>query len=343
MSADQDGKPKVTVLMPVYNAAKFLREAMDSILSQTFTDYEFLILDDGSTDESAAIIGSYTDPRIRLVRNDRNLRLAATLNRGLELVRGEYIARMDADDISLPERLAKQVAFLDAHPDIGLCGTWAQAFGDAQFQLLHPADPEHIRAKLLFDSAFVHPAVVLRRETFARHHLVYREFYPMDDYDLWLRAARLFPLANIPEHLLRYRVTGQSAFHSAVPEAQAALYRRLDEASLSFLGLHPTPEEFDLHTFLRCPLGSRAEEAEAWLRKLHDANAQTGYYDASAFDDVLRERWFLVCYLMPGSGWSRWRRYARSPLAADPALPLRGRIKLPVKFLVQRLRGRLGV
>jgi glycosyltransferase involved in cell wall biosynthesis len=334
--------PKVTVLMPVYNAARFVREAMDSILGQTFTDYEFLILDDGSTDESVEIIGSYPDERIRLVRNERNLRLAATLNRGLALARGEYVARMDADDISLPERLAKQVAFLDAHPDIGICGTWAQAFGEAHFQIIHPADNERIRAKLLFDSALVHPAVLLRREALARHQLIYREFYPIDDYDLWQRASRLFPLANIPERLLCYRVTEQSAFHSAVPEAQAALYRRLDEVSLSFLGLHPTLAELDLHAFLRCPLGSRAEEAEAWLRKLRDANAQTGYYDAAAFQDVLRERWFLVCYLLPGGGLGRWRRYVRSPLyeAADFTPP--ARLKVLAKFLVQRLRSRLG-
>lgn len=334
--------PQVTVLMPVYNAAPFLREAIDSILSQTFTDFEFLIIDDGSTDDSTEIIGAYRDHRIRLVRNEQNLKLPATLNRGLELAQGKYIARMDADDISLPERLAKQVSFLDAHPTIGLCGTWAQAFGDAQFQIIHPTDSERIRAKLLFDSAFVHPAVLLRRDLFHQYGLRYPDLPHFEDYALWQEASRLFPLANILEHLLRYRVTGQSAFHSAASETRAAVYRGLDKSALSFLGLSPTAAELEIHTFLRCPLGSRAEEAEAWLQKLRDANFQTGYYDQAAFGDILRERWFLVCYLMPGSGWSRWRRYLRSPLSNDPALPLPGKAKLAVKFWVQRLRASLG-
>lgn len=337
MSAD----PKVTVLMPVYNAEAYLREAMDSILAQTFTNFEFLIIDDGSTDGSAGIVRSYADRRIRLVQNERNLRLAATLNRGLGLARGEYVARMDADDISLPERLARQVAFMDAHPTVGISGTWAAAFGEARFSMPNPTDSERIRAKLLFDSALVHPVVILRPALLARHGLAYRDLYPIDDYDLWQRAARAFPLANLPETLLRYRVTGGSAFHAA-DAGRAALYRRLDESALAFLGIDPTPAELTIHHFLRRPTEDRTDDAEAWLLKLRVANIDARYYNPAAFREALRERWFLVCYLLPGGGLGRWRRYVRSPLYERRDIAAPAHLKVLLKFLVQRLRARLG-
>ena len=328
--------------MPVYNAEAYLREAMDSILAQTLTDFEFLIIDDGSTDGSADVVRSYTDPRIRLVQSESNLRLAATLNRGLDEARGEYVARMDADDISLPDRLARQAAFLDAHPDVGLCGTWAEAFGGARFSMPNPADPEGIRAKLLFDSALVHPSVMLRRRFFDRHGLRYPPLAHFEDYALWQQAARLFPLANLPAILLRYRVTPQSAFHGANEAERRAVYGRLDRDALAFLGIDPTPAELAVHHFLRCPTEDWTDDAEAWLLKLHEANAASRCYDPAAFREALRERWFLVCYLLPGGGLARWRRYVGSPLYARGDVTARAHVKVLAKFLAQRVRARLG-
>ena len=115
--------------MPAYNAEKYINEAIDSILAQTFTDFEFIIIDDGSTDSTCAIVESYSDSRIRFFKNEHNLGVAATLNRGLDLARGEYIARMDADDISLPTRFEKQAAYMDSHPDVVVCGTGVECFG----------------------------------------------------------------------------------------------------------------------------------------------------------------------------------------------------------------------
>jgi glycosyltransferase involved in cell wall biosynthesis len=331
--------PKITVLMPVYNAGIYLREAMDSILSQTFTDFEFLILDDGSTDNSAEIVRSYSDPRIRFVQNERNLKLAATLNKGLELAQGEYVARMDADDISLPERFARQAAYLDIHPEIGIVGTWAWAFGEARFKLLSPADPEGIRAKLLFDSALVHPSVLMRRSSLLTHALAYREFYPMDDYELWQRAARLFPIANIPEYLIQYRISCGSAFFGAEWETQRKIYAQLDRAALPFLGIEPTPAELDIHCYLRRPVTDRRNEAEAWLLKLAEANRRTAYYDSAAFAAMLHERWLIVCDSQRmGLPAARWLRYARSPLTRRAHLPLPRQARMLGKFLLQPLR-----
>ena len=332
--------PRVTVLMPVYNAERTLREAIDSILSQTFTDFEFLIIDDGSTDSSAEIVRSYTDPRIRLLPNERNLKITATLNRGLDIAQGEYIARMDADDISLPERLAKQVAFLDAHPEVGIVGTWAQAFGEAHFQIPHPTDPERIRAKLLFDSPLTHPSVMMRRAFLKTHNLRYLPLGHFEDYELWQRSARLFPFANIPEYLLSYRVTAQSAFHSPDHDAQREAYERIDRAALPFLGIEPTPSDLDIHTYLRRPSGILRDDAEAWLLRLDVANRKTNYYEREAFTWALHERWLLACYLTKGQPIARWWRYARSPLIRQAHLPFAQRVRMLGKFLLQPFRQR---
>lgn len=330
--------PRVTVLMPVYNAALHLREAIDSILGQTFQDFEFLILDDGSTDDSAAIVRSYADPRIRFVQNGCNLKLTATLNRGLDLAEGEYIARMDADDISLPQRLAKQKAFLDASPNIGIVGVWAQAFGDAGFKIPHPAEPERIRAKLLFDSALVHPAVMMRRAFLDRHGLRYAPLGHFEDYELWQRAIRLFPIANIPEYLFRYRVSGGSAFFGAGWDAQCEAYARIDRAALPFLGIEPAPAELDIHTYLRRPNGDRRREAEAWLLKLAAANRRIGYYEPAAFAEMLHERWLLASYHAPGQPFARWLRYVASPVTRHAHLPLPQQVRMLGKFLLQPFR-----
>ncbi len=330
--------PKVTVLMPVYNAEHHLREAMDSILSQTYLDFEFLVIDDGSTDASAAILQSYIDLRLRFVQNPHNLGLTATLNLGLEIAQGEYVARMDADDVSLPERLAKQVAFLDTHPNVGIVGAWAEAFGDARFRIPHPPDAETIRAKLLFDSALVHPAVLMRRAFLDAHDLRYQPLGHFEDYELWQRAARLFPLANIPEVLFRYRVSSGSAFFGAGEDAQSEVYAALDRRSLPLLGLDPTPADLALHTYLRRPTGDRRNEAEAWLLRLADANRRTHYYDPKAFAAMLHERWLVVCYQTSGPAPARWLRYIRSPLTHRAALPPARHVRMLGKFLLQRLR-----
>lgn len=330
--------PKVTVLMPVYNAERYLREAVDSILCQTFTDFEFLAIDDGSADSSAAILNSYTDPRLRVVQNPRNLGLTATLNAGLAQGKGEYIARMDADDISLPERFARQVAFLDANPQIGIVGVWAEAFGDARFKIPHPADAETIRAKLLFDSALVHPAVLMRRTFLDAHSLRYEPLGHFEDYELWQRAARLFPLANIPETLFRYRVSGGSAFFGADADAQREVYARIDRTTLPFLGIEPTAADLAMHAYLRRPDGNRRAEAEAWLLRLAEANRRTAYYDDDAFAAMLHERWLVTCYQTTGNPLARWLRYARSPLTGAARLSPQMRVRMLGKFLLQRFR-----
>ncbi len=203
---DTNVKPKVSVLMPVYNAAAYLREAMDSILSQTFTDFEFLIINDGSTDASEEIIKSYGDTRIFYTKNAGNLGLVATLNLGINLSQGEYIARMDADDISLSERFARQVNFMHAHPEVGACGTTFQFFGDSDHIVFHPSDYKQCFTLLSVNSSLGHPTTMIRKEILTRYDIRYeKEYHYAADYAFWIRISRVSCISSLPDTLLLYR------------------------------------------------------------------------------------------------------------------------------------------
>jgi glycosyltransferase involved in cell wall biosynthesis len=203
------GVPTVSVIMAVYNGASFVRAAIDSILAQTFTDFELIVVDDGSTDTTAQILKSIGDPRLRLVRQE-NQGLAASLNHAISLARGKYLARHDHDDVSLPQRFAKQVAFLDAHPDYALLGTHTVIWvGDQPTDRghHHPTDDPALRFQLLFDSYFVHGSVMLRREAVVAlgGYTLDKSRQPPEDYELWSRIVRHHKVANLAEPLLIYR------------------------------------------------------------------------------------------------------------------------------------------
>lgn len=200
--------PKVTVLLPVYNAQQYITESIDSILKQTFCDFELLIINDGSTDASCDIIKEYNDNRIRFIDNKQNRGLIAVLNQGLHLAKGTYIARMDADDIALPERLAKQIAFLDKEQEIGILGTQIEHFGDTKKKISHFPLKVGI-LDLLRNCCISHPTVMLRKSIFQQYQLYYSEEYgSSEDYELWSRAIHIMKIANLPEVLLKYRWHG---------------------------------------------------------------------------------------------------------------------------------------
>lgn len=198
--------PMVTVLMPVYNGALHLCEAIDSILSQTMKDFEFLIVDDGSTDNSSSIIKSYNDNRINFIKNSNNLGLVYSLNRGISLASGEYIARMDADDISLPKRLELQIKAIQEN-NVDICGSWFQYHGQHDKRIIrHPENDVNIKIKLLFEVPFAHPTVVMKKKV-ARDLGYLSEWDKVEDYDLWVRAVKNnYKMMNVQEVLLKYRV-----------------------------------------------------------------------------------------------------------------------------------------
>ncbi len=199
--------PKVSVLMPVYNVQKYISEAIDSILNQTFNDFELIILDDCSEDETPSIIKAYNDPRIIFHQNKHNLGLAENLNIGLKLAKGYYIARMDGDDISLSARLQTQVDFLEKHTDIDLCSCGMRMFGADNKTWIRDRDTEQVRITMMFYSAILHASSVFRKESFEKNGLIYNQnAFPAEDYDLWSRAVFYCKLVNIPDVLYLYRI-----------------------------------------------------------------------------------------------------------------------------------------
>lgn len=201
---------QVTVLMPVYNGQSFLREALDSVLVQGgVNELELLVLDDGSKDASPEILASYNDPRLTIIRHP-NMGLAATLNKGLSLARGKYIARQDQDDLLLPGRLAKQITFLDAHPEVAMVGTWAEILvddkPDGRYHR-HPGAGDALRLQLLFDNPFVHSSIMMRTDSIRAlgGYSEDKTRQPPEDYEFWSRIAREHEVANLPEVLTVYR------------------------------------------------------------------------------------------------------------------------------------------
>ncbi len=209
--------------MPVYNAEKFLKEAIDSVLYQTFTDFEFIILNDGSVDSSLEIITSYTDSRIKLIHDGVNLGYCARLNEGLRAASGKYIARMDSDDISLPTRFAKQLNFLESNSNFGLCSTNAIVIDENNLVIndrMIFKDNAPIEWQLLWTNPIIHPSVMLRRSFLENNDLIFNaELFPAEDYDLWCRMASFSKIHLLDDLLFKYRVLNGSAYHSNFQKA----------------------------------------------------------------------------------------------------------------------------
>jgi glycosyltransferase involved in cell wall biosynthesis len=215
--------PTVTVLMPVYNGERFIRDAIDSILQQSYSDFELLIVNDSSTDRTVEIIESYTDTRIRLVHNETNLKHGAALNRGLDLARGQYIARMDSDDISCSTRLEKQKFFLDHNQNIALIGSWAEIIdekGKSQGIKTFLTDSPLLKWKLLFCNTFIHSSMMFRKSCVLLLQSYDCRYTLTEDYDLWSRISFEHEVANIPEILVKWRKWGGSVSSIKAEEQQ---------------------------------------------------------------------------------------------------------------------------
>lgn len=197
---------RVSVLMPVYRTnEEYLREAISSILAQTYSDFEFLILDDCPEDDRELIVKSYKDRRIKYLRNETNMGISESRNKLVDMARGEYLAVMDHDDVSLPERLEKQVDYLDAHPDVGVVGCWTDVFPDNK-GLYFPSDDFKIKSLMMNICAVVHPSSMLRKSVLIENKIRYeKEYSPAEDYKLWCSLMEFTRFYNISEVLFRYR------------------------------------------------------------------------------------------------------------------------------------------
>lgn len=217
--------PKLSVLLAVHNGEPYLEAALASVLTQDFRDFEFVVVDDGSRDASAARVAALGDPRVRLHVNERNLGHTPSLNIGLRMCRGAYVARMDADDLCLPGRFAKQVAFLDAHPEVGILGGAVRVIdgaGRRGERAPLPTDDASLRWLSMTRNPFHHPAVAFRRDLIERTGQYFDERYGANqDYDLWDRLLPHTKAANLPDEVLAYRVHGNNISVTRVAEQQS--------------------------------------------------------------------------------------------------------------------------
>lgn len=292
---------RVSIVMPVYNGEDFLREAIDSILNQTYSDWEFLIINEfGSNEEATAILYDYADkePRIKLIQNNHRLGIAASLNVGLKSATGEYIARMDADDISMPERLENQVAYMDAHPEIAMCGTRVEVFGDKKFDWSVETNPDQIATDILFYSPCIHPTIMMRTAFMRDNNLEYNEQYrATEDYDLFSRICEKGQVANVDKVLFRYRLMeGNATFRNndiGIKIYSEILMRQFRKMELEF-----TEDEISLlspHLSLKNLCGravlTKFEELDWLLKRIYLANSKNKKYNTECLSHTLHKRY----------------------------------------------------
>lgn len=305
--------PRVSVLMTYYNKGAHVLEAIQSVLSSTFTDLEILLVDDASTDDGLALVRTLNDlparqagPRIRILESAVNTGRAGAANRGLDAARGEYIAVLDADDVMHPERIAKQVALLDADPSLGACGSWIRVLGEPDRVTPMFATDRECRGVMLFGMPVIYGATTFRRSVIEAHGLrcITEWRLPGMDYLFALSVGKHSGYANIQEVLLEYRMGENNMRHGRDPMDDRFA---LEQATLRFFGIPASDEEVDLHlAFHRMLRGSydahRVRALWAWKEKLIAWNRQHGTFTPEVFEAELERRSSKLFYLLVDEG-----------------------------------------
>ena len=233
--------------MPAFNTEKYITEAIDSILNQTFTDFEFIIINDGSTDKTEEIILSYKDSRIVYIKNEKNMGIVYTLNRGLDAAKGEFIARMDSDDISLPERFCEQIKFLEKHKNIAVLGTAINIFGEniEPSVFINSSNTKKAKADLFLCSTIVHPTAIIRKSIIDKYNLRYEEeFAGMEDFRLWWKISHFGDIMSLKTPLLNYR-RHFSQITANVNEQKTKKAQEFLSERISMFNISYSKEEFD--------------------------------------------------------------------------------------------------
>lgn len=288
---------KISCIMSNYKTEiNMLRYAIDSILNQSYSDFEFIIVDDCSKDSSVEVLNEYAqmDKRIRLLFNDKNRGLAFSLNRAIAESQGEYIARMDTDDVSLKERFKRQVEYMDEHRDIDICGSFVRVFGDSNYYLVTPFyDEKSCRCQLLYSACLVHPSVLIRKKFLIGNNLKYNEnFLCAQDFDMWTRCVEAGNIYMIPEILICYRVHSRQI--STEKRAMQKNYaKEICLRQLAKMNIEEKKIDLASHMIL-CKLSefdkSVAQRVFAWCNDLMKANQISHRYDPKTLKRVLNYR-----------------------------------------------------
>lgn len=316
--------PQVSVIIPAYNRAAFIADAIGSILGQTLRDLEVIVVDDGSTDDTAAVVDSIADRRVRLVQHGQNRGIPHARNTGLDAARGRFIAWLDSDDLARPHRLETQVRFLKAHPTmpmVGCCAGRMDASGaQRRGARVPPLAAADIGAWLLFRSAFQQSSITGRAQVLRRFR--FDPGYPVcEDLDVFVRLSRSYPLCNLPEVLIDRRMHEGQSIRSAQEAIRTAKHAIFTDA-LDRLGLTFSEADVDRHIMLGHPKGHLVDRAaldwsEAWLRRMREANARTRHVEPDGLRLATSYFWVLACLsaMLQVGRMGSATRMARSPLA----------------------------
>ena len=331
--------PTVTVLMPVYNAELYLNEAIESILNQTFINFEFLIINDGSIDKSEQIISSYKDHRIRYVKNEANLKLIATLNKGIEMAQGKYIVRMDADDISLPHRLQTQFDFMELHPNVALCGSWFEVLDGKSGVGKYVGNHYEIMMKMLYQCHFCHPSVIMRKSILENFIVKFDPLYThAEDYDFFIRIGEKFELANIQEILIMYRVHNQSVSQRN-KETQSKNSTVIKQNLFKKIGLNMDENQLDFFSTIMQHEYEQTKEyvinVSSFFENLLAANENSVFFEKEFLKIYLAQLWLNVTYNCTSLGLFSFNEFYGSPLNKYITLSITAKIKFFAKAFLK--------
>ena len=286
-------QPEVTVLMPNFNNEPFLKEAIDSILNQTFSNFTLLIVDDGSTDRGVELIKSYSDKRIVLVQKEKNSGIVDTLNIGLDHITTKYFMRMDGDDISAPNRLRLLYDFMENNPDVGVCGSNMIHFGTSSHRTHYSLNQNKIKARLIFNGGVSHAGSIFRTEILKKNAIRYSNDHPyMEDYHLFFTLKNYTNFANLPDILYHYRLLQHNSSIKNYPTLLAR-YREIYKKVLAELEIELTDKNVDLHLefFLGNTVQYKIRAYKAWMETLISQNKKLNIFPHAEFIEILNERW----------------------------------------------------
>ena len=286
--------PKISVILPVYNAEQFINETVHSILDQTYKDFELIIVNDGSTDMTVEYIENINDKRIVLYHNETNKGIAYTLNKAISIAKGDYIARMDADDICVKTRFEKQINFLTANPDIDVCGTWIKTIGFNHAVRKAIINSDEMKASAIFNYPLFNPSMMFKRSVFINVEYQ-RNCEPAEDYFLFSEIIDTVSFYNLPEVLLYYRI---HVHQSSVTQNK----KRLNGANAArrniLKKLNPLFDEQDIKLHLKICENEKVNllDAEQWLKTLILTNKKEYFFEQKYLESIVFSYWKKVCF-----------------------------------------------
>lgn len=289
-------KPKISVIMPNYNTQiDILGEAVDSILKQTYTNFELIIVDDCSTNESYNYLQALSDSRILLIRNENNLGITKTLNIALSHARGEYIARMDSDDVSLPDRLEKQLLFMEKSPNVVVCGTYAKEIGDGEKERCRKIPMKKIyQCSVLFGNVYglIHPTAFFRSSVLKDNNIWYDEkIETAQDYAMWAECCRYGEISNVEEVLFLYRIhKGQVSARKRELQRECTIYTLKKQ----LLNIMPEISDYEVEQHYKyCVTNEISREMKKWFKTIIVENRKNNYVDQVELVEFVRSFWKL--------------------------------------------------